>query len=77
VDAGHISFFNPRSLALVAQRSGFSVAHLRTARVRLLERGQVSGAVHAGAKLAAEALNLPARLLGKGHDMLVYLRREG
>jgi 2-polyprenyl-3-methyl-5-hydroxy-6-metoxy-1,4-benzoquinol methylase len=77
VDAGHISFFNPRSLALVAQRSGFSVAHLRTARVRLLEKGQVSGAVHAGAKLAAEALNLPARLLGKGHDMLVYLRREG
>jgi hypothetical protein len=74
-DAGHISFFNPHSMALVAQRTGFELASLSTKRVRFSERDQVPGWVHAASKLAAEALSLPARLLGRGHDMLVYLRR--
>ncbi len=26
-------------------------------------------------KVIAEALNLPARLVGRGHDMLAYLRK--
>jgi SAM-dependent methyltransferase len=74
--ARHISFFNPRSLALAAQRAGFSVAHLHTARVRLVSEGAVSRRVYRLGKLAAEALSLPARLFGKGHDMIAYLRRE-
>jgi len=76
VDAGHVSFFNPRSIALLAQRTGFSVADQHTSRVRVLEKGQASAPVYLLAKLAAELLNVPARLMGKGHDMLVYLRRQ-
>ena len=76
-DAGHISFFNPRSMALVASRAGFDVADLLTSRVRFTEKGTVPGWVHALGKLAAEALALPARLCGRGHDMLVYLRVNG
>ncbi len=74
-DAGHISFFNPRSMALLAARAGFEVASLSTGRVRFAEKGDLPGWAHAAAKIAAEALSLPARLLGRGHDMLVYLRR--
>jgi ubiquinone/menaquinone biosynthesis C-methylase UbiE len=75
--AGHISFFNPGSLALAGQRAGFEVADLHTARVRLVIKGKVSGPVYAAGKLAAELLNYPARLLGRGHDMIAYLRRVG
>jgi 2-polyprenyl-3-methyl-5-hydroxy-6-metoxy-1,4-benzoquinol methylase len=75
VDAGHISFFNPGSLALVAQRAGFEVADLYTARVRLVIKGKVSGPLYAAGKFAAEVLSYPARLLGRGHDMIAYLRR--
>jgi SAM-dependent methyltransferase len=77
VDAGHISFFNPGSIALAAQRAGFEVADLYTARVRLVIKGQVSGPAYAAGKLAAELLNYPARLFGRGHDMIAYLRRVG
>lgn len=75
--AGHVSFFNPRSLALAGQRAGFEVAGLYTARVRLVIKGKVSGPIYAAGKLAAELLNYPARLLGRGHDMIAYLRRVG
>ena len=74
-DAGHVSFFNPRSMALLAVRAGFEMAALSTGRVRFAERGDLPGWAHGAAKLAAEALSLPARLLGRGHDMLVYLQR--
>jgi predicted Zn finger-like uncharacterized protein len=75
-DAGHVSFFNPRSITLLARRTGFSVARLRSSRVKLLAKGQALLPAYLLAKLAAEALNLPAGVLGKGHDMLVYLRRQ-
>jgi SAM-dependent methyltransferase len=73
-DAGHISFFNPRSIALLAERAGFEVAAVVTGRVRFAEKSDVRGPVYALAKIAAEALALPARFYGRGHDMLVYLR---
>jgi 2-polyprenyl-3-methyl-5-hydroxy-6-metoxy-1,4-benzoquinol methylase len=74
-DAGHVSFFNPQSMALLAARAGFEVAALSTGRVRFAERSDLPGWAYAVAKLAAEGLSLPARLLGRGHDMLVFLRR--
>lgn len=73
-DGGHISFYNPRSVALLASRSGFAVERIETARVKLFEQGDVARWRHAAGKLAAELLNLPARLAGRGHDMLVFLR---
>ena len=74
-DGGHISFFNPRSIALLAQNAGFRVERIETARVKFHEKGDVTGAVYTLGKLAAELLNVPARLAGRGHDMLAYLRR--
>lgn len=69
-NGGHISFFNPSSIQLLAQRSGFELAYLTTKRV-VLTPGQKPGYI----KLAEEVLALPARILGKGHDMLVALRK--
>ena len=74
-DAGHVSFYNPRSLALLAQRAGLSVIAVTTARVRFSEKGDVSRPVHAAAKLAAELLSYPARLAGRGHDMIGWFTR--
>jgi 2-polyprenyl-3-methyl-5-hydroxy-6-metoxy-1,4-benzoquinol methylase len=72
---GHISFFNPHSIALLAARSGLRVHRLETRNVRFFERGQSSGALHVAAKIAAELLNWPARLVGTGHDLHAYLQR--
>jgi SAM-dependent methyltransferase len=74
-DAGHISFFNPLSMGLLAGRAGFELADVTTGRVRFAEKGDVPGPAYMIAKLAAEALALPARLCGRGHDMLAYLRK--
>lgn len=73
-DGGHISFYNPRSIALLASRSGFAVERIETARVKLFEQGDVARWRYIAGKLAAELLNWPARLAGRGHDMLVFLR---
>ncbi len=75
-DGGHISFFNPQSMAVLARNAGFSVERLETARVKFHERGDVAPALYAAGKIAAELLNLPARLAARGHDMLAYLRRS-
>lgn len=72
---GHVSFFNPGSMALLAQRSGFSVAAVRTRGVRFCEKGDCANPVYRIAKLAGELLNIIAALLNKGHDMAVYLKR--
>lgn len=72
---GHISFFNPRSMRILAARSGLEIHRIETRNVRFFERGQCSRAVHAAAKIAAELLNWPARIAGTGHDLHAYLRR--
>ena len=73
---GHVSFYNPQSLATLAKRSGFSVAAVRTRGVRFCEKGDCSKPVYRLAKIAGESLNLVAAALDKGHDMAVYLRRD-
>ena len=72
---GHVSFFNPLSMRMIAERAGFAVARIETRNVRFLERGQSPEAIHRAAKIASELLNWPARLLGRGHDLHAYLRR--
>lgn len=74
---GHISFFNPKSVAAMARRTGFDTVRTETRNVRFLERGQFPTTVYAAAKIVSEMLNWPARILGKGHDLSVYLRRDG
>ena len=72
---GHVSFFNPGSIASLAQRSGFSVAAVRTRGVRFCEKGDCANPIYRSVKLAGELLNIFAVLLNKGHDMAVYLKR--
>ncbi len=73
---GHVSFYNPQSLGTLAQRSGFSVAAVRTRGVRFCEKSDCSKPVYRLAKIAGESLNFLAAALDKGHDMAVYLRRD-
>ena len=72
---GHISFFNPMSLGLLAQRCGFRVERSETRRVSLVEPHKVGRVTYRSLKVAAEMLAMPARLFGKGHDMLMFLRK--
>jgi SAM-dependent methyltransferase len=74
-DGGHVSFFNPGSLRRLAENCGFAVERIETARVRFFEKADASRVLYTAGKVAAELLNLPARLLGRGHDLLAYLRR--
>jgi len=74
---GHVSFFNPGSLRLLAQRAGFEVARLETRQVRLAEKGQISPVAYRFAKILASALDLPSRLTGGGHNLALYATRPG
>ena len=72
---GHISFFNPISVRILAERTGFEISDLRTRNVRFCGRARTGAVKYRVAKIAGEALNGFARLLGKGHDMLVIMRK--
>jgi hypothetical protein len=72
---GHISFYNPRSIAKIAAAAGFDVARIDTARLKFHEKDRTPRSRYLLGKLVAELLNLPARLAGRGHDMLAYLRK--
>ncbi len=73
---GHISFFNPASLAKLAAQAGFAQALLKTRSVRFSDRGNSSEPVYTVLKIAAELVNPLAALLHKGSDMAMYLRRN-
>ena len=74
-DGGHISFYHPASITRLAAGCGFYVVRIDTARVKFHEKGDTPAWRYALGKIAAELLNLPARLLGRGHDLLAYLHR--
>jgi 2-polyprenyl-3-methyl-5-hydroxy-6-metoxy-1,4-benzoquinol methylase len=71
---GHISFFSPKSLNVLASRTGFSVAKVVTHSVSFCEKGEIPYILYRIIKIVTELLNLPAQLLGKGHQMEVFLR---
>jgi 2-polyprenyl-3-methyl-5-hydroxy-6-metoxy-1,4-benzoquinol methylase len=73
---GHVSFFSTVSMRILAKRTGFRVVRIDTRNVRFLDRGEATPVSYTIAKIAAEALNIPARIAGKGHDMLAYLRKR-
>jgi SAM-dependent methyltransferase len=72
---GHVSFFTPHSLGLLASRCGFRIERVETRHVRFVESYQAPPVVYRGLKVLGEVLNVPGRLLNKGHDMLAFLRR--
>ncbi len=72
---GHISFFTPESMALLAEKSGLELAGIHTKRVNLGEKKDVSWLFYQFNRVMRELLALPARWMNKGHDMLVVLRK--
>jgi len=73
---GHVSFFNPWSMTLLAQRAGLRAEAISTRNVRFVNRGELSGAAYAWRKLLGELLGWPARVLNRGHDLLAFLRKD-
>jgi hypothetical protein len=74
-DGGHISFFNRASLRRLAENSSFEIVRIETARVKFHDKAETPRPLYIAGKLLAELLNAPAQLMGRGHDMVVYLRR--
>jgi SAM-dependent methyltransferase len=74
---GHISFFSPASLRLVAERTGFGVERVATRNVRLVDRRSASVPAHLAGKVLSALLAYPARWFARGHDILGVFRRRG
>jgi 2-polyprenyl-3-methyl-5-hydroxy-6-metoxy-1,4-benzoquinol methylase len=72
---GHVNFYSPHSLKIAAPQWGLKVAKVVTYSVKFFEKNELSIVPYRLMKLLGELLNLPARLLGKGHQMEVYLQR--
>jgi 2-polyprenyl-3-methyl-5-hydroxy-6-metoxy-1,4-benzoquinol methylase len=73
---GHISFFNPSSIAKIACTNKFQVAEIKTRCVQFYNKAdRVNIVVKKITKLFTELLNIPAQIFGKGHDMLAVLRK--
>ena len=70
---GHISFFSIESLTVLASRTGFNMKKARTSSVKFYEKREVPIFLYRIAKIFSEALNIPARVFNKGHQMEVYL----
>lgn len=73
---GHISFFNPRSMQVLADRTGFRLTKVTTSSVKLCEKGELPHVLYRLAKIGAQLLNPFARTLGKGHQMELYLSAD-
>jgi SAM-dependent methyltransferase len=73
---GHICFYSPRALHVLADRTGFDIAAIRTRHLRLTEPDSTPRPVHRAVKIIAKPASLVARWLGTGHDMLALLQRR-
>jgi len=71
-NGGHISFFNPKSMARLAKTTGFHLYTLTTKRIDLSSPDTQAGLA---IKLSRELLALPARWFNQGHDMLATFRK--
>ena len=72
---GHISFFNPVSMNKLAKRSGFLVESFKTHRVGFYQEGEIPFILYRPLKLLTDLLNMPSTWFGKGHELLVFLRK--
>jgi 2-polyprenyl-3-methyl-5-hydroxy-6-metoxy-1,4-benzoquinol methylase len=70
---GHINFFSPKSLEVLASRTGFVMKKVRTSSVKFYEKREVPYFLYRIAKIFSEMLNIPARIFNKGHKMEAYL----
>jgi 2-polyprenyl-3-methyl-5-hydroxy-6-metoxy-1,4-benzoquinol methylase len=73
---GHISFFTPASMRLLADRCGFDVDKVETRNIRFWEEGQRSRGVYKTGRILSQLLAYPTKLAGRGHDLLAYMTRR-
>ncbi len=70
---GHINFYSTASINALAAKTGFAVSRIRTSSVNIYEKSEVPAPLYRVAKIAAELLNFPSRILNKGHQMEAFL----
>lgn len=70
---GHVSFFNPRSLSVLGEKTGFRMRDVRTYTVKLYEKSEVIWPIYRLAKFASESISFLARIFNKGHQMEAFL----
>ena len=74
---GHVSFFTPHSVAVLAGRSGFEPLEIVTRSVELFGAGEHrSWAVRRSLKVLNELAQLPAKLSGNGQELFVFLGKK-
>lgn len=69
---GHISFFNPFSIAKLAKKSGFSVYSILTRNLKLANKNKPT---YRFLKILSETLSPLVKYLQKGHDMIVIMQK--
>jgi 2-polyprenyl-3-methyl-5-hydroxy-6-metoxy-1,4-benzoquinol methylase len=72
---GHISFFNPKSMQLMAQRTGFQTVAINTRKTLLYNKDAAQGPAIQVLRLFSNLLNRPAGWFGRGHEMVAYLQK--
>lgn len=72
---GHVCFHSPQSLIRLVENAGFRFAGITTSNVRFIEKRDSHPVLYRLASLVHELLQLPGRLLNKGHDMVVMFRK--
>lgn len=75
IHGGHVSFFNPRSMRNLAENCGFVVERLDTHRISFYRRDEVPYILFRISKLFSSMLDLPSSWLGKGHDLIAFLKK--
>jgi 2-polyprenyl-3-methyl-5-hydroxy-6-metoxy-1,4-benzoquinol methylase len=73
---GHVSFFNPRSMQILAKRTGFDIERIETRSLKFCEKDESNAIIYRLSKIFSELAETPSRLLGRGHDMLVFIRKQ-
>jgi len=73
---GHISFFNPESMARLAEKAGLQVVRIESGSVSAQIGFCPSALGRFSKKMVGEVLNLPAKLFHRGHDMFVVLKKK-
>jgi len=69
---GHINYFSSHSLSRLAERAGFRLAKISTRAVSFRNRDQPG---YRFWKLISQSLAIPARMLGKGEQLEIFLRK--
>ena len=72
---GHISFFTPSSMKVLADQVGLEIVDISTKRVNFSEKKDVGAFLYHMNRIARELCALPARWLCKGQDMLVTMQK--